>query len=316
VEFNIRRGQNTWRFDPVDRLWTVVTQNRQAQWVPPVAADTLGNNPFVDDDFALPFLDEAVSGNRRAVALPSPTPSLAIEDPPPVFQPFQAEGALGAHELIVPLLPGVDARDAAALSAGELSTDSWEAMWTVLRRRLWALSNDRRFHQARVLFPAQGQRKLQHPHLHLLALPLPTDTWPKSACPVCADVQHARDRGRVVATVDDVTAWVPFAPKGALHVRIGADAHVGWMQEDDLSHKDTCSLLRRVTQAVEGVSGGLDVCVAGAQVPLNSNEGGHFLLDVFVPYDKDAVFRDIGVRVCPTSPERLAQLLRDWLHEA
>ncbi|MCP4504263.1 MAG: hypothetical protein GY822_30450 [Deltaproteobacteria bacterium] len=317
MDFNIRRGQNTWRFDPLDRDWTVVTKNRtpglqqEGEDLVPV-----GDNPFVQNPFTLPILDDAhvstESQEVRAVALPSPTPCLAIEDPPPVFQPFQAEGALGAHEIIAPLLPDLDAAQAALVSAGDLNSFQWEAIWHVMLKRLWALSNDRRFLQARVLFPAISQRRLRHPHLHLLTLPLPTQVGAKDACPACADLQHARDRGRVILEIGDFLAWIPFAPRRGLHVRIGNAKHTHWMHDDN-NHKDLTTLLQKCALALQEIAGGTDVCVAGASIPLNNAERGHTQLDLFVPNDVDDVFQEIGLRVCSIDPSRLAQELRELL---
>lgn len=311
MSVHVLHADNEWRFDPVDARWSLVTKNRRT--VPPleVAAPAPERAlresvpcAFCIDPPAGPLARLADEGGREALAFPSPTPLCFVEHGPPPKTPFATSGALGAHEVLVPT--GELHHDA---HLATVEPDALALLLLLALRRLAELAGDTRLAHARVAILPPALSRLKHVHASLLALP--HEAPRPASCPVCEDLDHARSHGRLVAEQDGVCVWVPFAPRGDVHVRVALASH-GMNLTGDGAQAATLSLSRRlsvVARACLRLAPGAPVTAASGPLPLHTQDG-HLLVDVEVPFDVDAALgRVLGASVATVAPEALAPRL-------
>lgn len=321
--YAVHRAENAWRYDPVDGQWTVVARNRRVTEPMPLGRPPGENR--LDDERSCPFcqrghehvIDEVeAGGGERAVALPSPTPLAFVEHGPPPAAPFLEGGALGAHELFVPLGASYHGAAPSALSDGAL-----EALFVLLHRRHGDLARDLRLGALHfALLPALATR-VGHLAGVLLGTPFGArPAAPPETCPVIADVEHARRSGRLLVEEGELTAYVPFAPRGTVHVRVTVGTHpvsrLPPQEEETRAHARVIGrLLRALDEAVPEGRAQLTL----TRIPLRPHEGRvpPLLADLELPLESDHLLgRSLGVRITSMPPEDLADVLRTALRPA
>lgn len=328
---SIVRADNEWRFDPVDGAFTVVALNRR--WLPPpprqrsaderalgqelpcpfcASADTLSTP---DDPFRGRLLDHVERGAVSWVAIPSPTPLAFVEAEVPPATPYTPGPALGAHELLVPLGAPHHAQTLADLSATELS-----GLITLFARRALDLREDRRLQSVSLaLLPASCTR-LEHLHAAVLARPFPGYAAREAAlCAVCQDIRAADATGRVLHRDADYVAYVPYAPRHTVHIRIAASHHGGASSLGPLEHLESAdaadslgAVVMEITNQVQGFHRGLPLALTLNALPLGREQAGaHLLFELTCPVDADAeLAASLRTRIVTFLPEALANLLR------
>lgn len=173
MAFEILRAENSWRHDPVDDAWTIVTRNRRAleplDVRPPRGELELheGHECVFCDESVDPVLAE-VGHEPRLVAVPSPTSLAFVEHDVPPTAPFMHQGALGAHELIIPLGYMNHEARLAALPEG-----AFEDLLVLFSRRHADLARDVRLQSVRLCVLPTAANRLKHLHGVLLATPFP-----------------------------------------------------------------------------------------------------------------------------------------------
>lgn len=330
----IVRADNEWRFDPVDGAWTLVALNRRT--VPPLVATRSpaeaalhaeGECPFCDtaqpergqaEPLRGRVLDHIERGRHRLVALPSPTPLCFVEHEPPPATPFVSGGALGAHEVLVPL--GELSHDATLASLG---TDGLSGLLTLLARRALDLREDHRLQSLSLAVLPRPLGRLDHLHASLLATPFPgREAKDPSLCPLCEDLKAAHATGRVLVEADGYTAYLPYAPRRTLHARVAASAHGGVATFAALERLETAAAANGLARVIDAVATALGRVAPGAPLVLSlpalplaeGHEGAHVLFEISCPLEADAPLAEgLGVRVVTLPPEELASLLRPML---
>lgn len=331
---SIVRADNEWRFDPVDRAWTVLALNRRT--LPPPALVPSATEAALLAASTCPFchpepassrghgpafgrsLDRVERGPWTLVALPSPTPLGFVEDGPPPTAPFVAEGALGAHELLVPL--GERAHGATLDTLGK---EGLSGLFTLFARRALDLREDRRLQSLALVFLPAPMGRLAHPHAALFATPFAGPEAKDAAlCPLCEDLKAAHASGRVLLEEDGYTAFVPYAPRRTLHVRVAASRHGGVTTFAALERLETAAAANALATGVERVAKALARLMPKAPLSLSlpalslarENAGAHALLELTCPLEVDTPLADaLGVRVSTFPPEELAAALRRQL---
>ena len=138
----IRRAKNTWRFDPVDQAYTLVTGNRRFE-ISTMRADAHQESQLAMQDNAIRLCKEmdakneflGVKGERgdRWVAFPSPTPLVFVEEEETPLLDLHSRGALGAHEVLCPLNESVNRQTLETVAP---------AQWCNLLRLFFARARD------------------------------------------------------------------------------------------------------------------------------------------------------------------------------
>ena len=329
---SIVRAENEWRFDPVDGAWTVLALNRRT--VPPFVVTRESSEASLYEASACPFctqgaahdersgdafgarvLDRVERGAQCVVALPSPTPLCFVEHEPPPVAPFVAGGALGAHEVLVPLGELNHGATLATLGEGALS-----GLFTLLARRSLDLREDRRLQSLSLSLLPRPLGRLDHLHASLLATPFPgREAKDPSLCPLCQDLKAAHAAGRVLIEGDGYTAYIPYAPRRTLHVRIAASAHGGIATFAALERLETAAAANDLARVVDQVANALAELAPSAPLILSllalpiseDHPGAHVLFELTCPFEVDTPLSlGLGVRVVPFLPEELASILR------
>lgn len=344
MPFSILRADNEWRFDPVDEAWTLLALNRRA--LPPLApgrdaaeADLrrASDCPFCGvpgAEAAMPaassptdaLLREAPFGGRaldqlerdgqRWVTIPSPTPLCFVEHEAPPAAPFTATGALGAHELLLPL--GSAWHDAHLAS---LPPAVAGGILTLLSRRAADLREDARLQSIALSWLPSAMGRLPHHHAVLLAKPFPGRQAQSAAlCPLCEDLKSAQANGRVLWEHDGFVAYAPFAPRHNLHVRVVAAQHGGVGTFAALERLEDAhaadGLAEGLVQVARGFSRwahGAGVALSMPALPLSLEAvGAHVYFEVVVPFDADqALGESLDARIVTLPAEAwLADLRR------
>lgn len=311
------RAENGFRKDPIDQEWTLIARNRRV--VPPRSGPRPIEGPAPDPLDAraaaarLPHLGERQNGQAHVKAVPSPTPLVFVEQQPPALTPFIESGALGAHELLI--LAGAP-KD---MQVANIDANAFGALFELWAERAHDLAKDLRLQRVGLSLPPVAGRRSPLCAAHLLALPLAPQHPPQvaDACVVCAAIKAAQEGGRLVDQREGALSFVPFAPRGAAHVRVVASDHGALLA--DASGRVAAAMGTQVAGAAAALARVFettDLAVEIAPVTLRVSPGQavHVVIDVVASADVDAVaFAQQGVRVCPIPPEDLAAELRSAL---
>lgn len=314
------RADNEWRFDLMDEAYTLVARNRRT--LAPLEVKRSASEQALRARFACPFcagealpsLDRvAGASGREVVALPSPTPFGFVEHEPPPMRAFAAGGALGAHEILVATDPAL--HDSAVV---DLDEETLSLFLLAFCRRRADLAGDARLGGVALAVAPATLSRLPHMHASLLAVPFPARRFSSvETCPACREVTDARARGRVVTEADGVCAYVPFAPRCNVHVRIASQAHGTSLLSADHAEEhsaDVARVLKDVIARVVRVAPGAELLLRVSPMPLadgNDGRDGHLLLELESLFDVDAtVASGLGLRVVTVPPEDLAEQLR------
>jgi galactose-1-phosphate uridylyltransferase len=316
----ILHADNEWRFDPLDERWTLLAHNRRT--LPPIEAHAPASERALREHAPCVFCEDGVTGpldrlhgedGRTALAFPSPTPLTFVEHGAPPTASYSAHGALGAHEIVV-----AEGASHHALGLAEADPEMLGLMLALAVRRLGDLAGDHRLRSARLALLPPARCRLPHLHLALLATPMPA-RHNAGSCLVCRELEQARAHGRVLLSDDGVTAWVPWAPRGDLHIRIAPEEHgPAWLRAGERAA--TAALARRVfeaARALDRVAPGVDLVAAAQTLSLSDPGSQHPVVDVEAAHEADdALARALDVRVATCAPEELAQRLRQATGEA
>lgn len=335
MPFSILRADNEWRFDPVDEAWSLLALNRRA--LPPFAPTRdageeslrgasecafCGVPPAPDAVAPLedprdllrqpPYggraLDQLQRDDQRWVTIPSPTPLCFVEHEAPPATPFTSTGALGAHELLVPL--GSHCHDA---HLGTLSPAIAGGILTLLSRRASDLREDARLQSVSLSWLPSASGRLPHHHAALLAKPFPGKQSRSAAlCPLCEDLKSAQANGRVLWEHDGFVAYAPFAPRHNLHVRIAAAQHGGVGTFAALERLEDAHVADGLAEGLVQVARGFSrwahgggIALAMPSLPLSREAAGaHVYFEVFAPFDTDqALGESLGARIVTLPPD-------------
>lgn len=350
MTFTIIRADNEWRYDPVDGAWSLVARNRRT--LPPLSVrrtpeeealrhgapcpfcDELtqlllpsqaANNddkdaattpePSVPSPYLHRALDQLDRGTWQMVAIPSPTPLCFVEHEAPPQSPFVSEGALGAHELLLPLGP-----KAHQISLPRWDVDGISGLLTLLSRRCADLREDRRLQSISMSCLPSTWSRLSHFHASILATPFPgRASKNESLCPICEDLKSAQATGRVLAETDGYIAYIPYAPRHTLHIRIIATQHGGVETFAAMEQLESTAAANALAQLVLRSSQALDALVPNLPLHLNlpslplptQSQGAHLLLELSCPAQNDALLGEgLGARIVALPPEDLVQELK------
>lgn len=314
------RADNEWRFDLLDEQYTLVARNRRVLeplrvGLPPAEERLRAERrcPFCEDAPAHVIERVADEDGREVLALPSPTPLTFVEDSPPPAGPFTSAGALGAHELLVASTASLHGASLPNLDEGWLAL-----LLLAFARRRADLAGDRRLLGISLTLPPPTLSRFDHAHGALLATPFAAPRWASAElCPACRELTHARAHGRVLVEREGVAAWIPFAPRADVHVRIASASHgTAALAEDSArTHcqalaKTLVEVVARVTRAAPGAV----LLLSSRPLPLADGEGsksGHLVLDLEMLFGVDApLAHGLGARVVSLPPEELAERLR------
>ena len=351
MTFTIIRADNEWRYDPVDGAWSLVARNRRT--LPPLAVRRTSEEealrhgapcPFCDlpalpnpsrepekserthEDVAsteevvpAPYvhraLDQLDRGAWQMVAIPSPTPLCFVEHEAPPQSPFVSEGALGAHELLLPLGP-----KAHQMTLPRWDSDGISGLFTLLSRRCADLREDQRLQSITMSCLPSAWSRLSHFHASVLATPFPgRASQNESLCPVCEDVKAAQATGRVLTENDAYIAYIPYAPRHTLHIRIVAAQHGGSetfasmeQLESNAASTAVAELVLKSSRALEALVPSLPLQLTVPAIPLSTeNHGAHLLLELTSPIQNDTMLAEgLGTRIISLPPEDLVQELK------
>jgi galactose-1-phosphate uridylyltransferase len=314
------RAENEWRHDLVDNAWTLVARNRRT--TPPLEVSLTQPERKLRGAGLCAFCDEVEhhaldrvrgAGDSLALALPSPTPLAFVEYGPPPQRPFESAPALGAHELLVPLGAHSHGKRLSELNEDDLTL----LLWLFTRRRA-ALAGDERLRGVGFSLLPPEVTRLVHLHAALFAVPFeaPRFSSPET-CPACRELTDARAKGRVLVEDEEVVAFVPFAPRGDLHVRVASSLHGTHVLDaaHALDHarglaRVLVALLERLSRAAPRAPLALSL----RPVPLVERRdgfSGHVLLEVHGLQEQDtALGAALGARIVTLPPEERAALLR------
>lgn len=315
------RADNEWRFDLLDEAYTVVARNRRA--LEPLRVELPAAEARLHERRGCPFCDEAPlpvlervtdEAGREVLALPSPTPLTFVEDEPPPTGPFASGGALGAHELLVATGTATHRAPLHALEAETLAL-----LLRAFARRRADLAGDKRLASATLALPPPTLSRFDHAHGALLATPFPAPRFSSAElCPACRELTHARAHGRVIVEREGVAAWVPFAPRADVHVRVAALAH-GTASLGEGAVEAHCLALGRVIADIVArvirAAPSAPLLLSARPLPLDDDDGegksGHLVLELEGLFAVDEpLARGLGARVVSVPPEELAERLR------
>lgn len=315
---HLLHADNEWRYDPVDDARSLVTRNRRI--LPPLEVQVPAAEARLRAGTACPFCtgaaphphDRVVGAAGLAVSVvASPTPLGFVEHEPPPAKTYEVRGALAAHELLV-----LEHGNAHA-PLREWPAEAFALVLEAMCRRRQDLAGDRRLSHLVMTLGDGTQTRFLHGHATLLAVPFAAPQATERLCAVCADLADARERGRIVFEHERAITWVPFAPRGPLHVRVALGPH--GLGPLDLAHAPATTrafavtltdAVRRVTALAPGSALQLRI----APLPLLESSGAardHLLCDLEVLFDVDEVLGvGLGLRVVTVPPEELAARLR------
>lgn len=351
MTFTIIRADNEWRYDPVDGAWSLVARNRRT--LPPLTVRRTSEEEALRHGAPCPFcdlpalpkatpeagsrkqsdtestdteevvpapyvhraLDQLDRGAWQMVAIPSPTPLCFVEHQAPPQSPFVSEGALGAHELLLPLGP-----KAHHMTLPRWDDDGISGLFTLLSRRCADLREDQRLQSITMSCLPPAWSRLGHFHASILATPFPgRASQNESLCPVCEDVKAAQATGRVLTENEDYIAYIPYAPRHTLHVRIVAAQHGGSetfasmeQLESNAASKSVAELVLKSSRALDALVPGLPLQLNMPAIPLSTeSHGAHLLLELTSPIQNDAMLAEgLGTRIISLPPEDLVQELK------
>jgi galactose-1-phosphate uridylyltransferase len=316
----VQRAQNEWRFDPFDEAFALIARNRRT--TAPLAATLPESESSLWADQRCPFCEQhgpvpldRVGGESgpAALAVPSPTPLCFVEDDAPPRAPFQAQGALGAHELLV-----VDGPQAHGLGVHDLDAETLGRLLSLFARRRADLAGDLRLESVTLSLAPPRLTRFGHAHATLLAAPYRAPRASSEAtCSPCQEVADARGRGRAVLERDGFVAWVPFAPRSNVHLRIAPAAHgrdlLGGSHFPDHA-RELGQLIVELCRRVRSVAPEVPLALRVRPVPLREADDGfrgHLVAELVGVLDVDTLLGDaLGVRVVTVPPEDLADRLR------
>ncbi|MFZ9886013.1 MAG: hypothetical protein ACO3JL_00820 [Myxococcota bacterium] len=315
---HLLHADNEWRYDPVDDARSLVTRNRRI--LPPLEVKVPAAELRLRESSACVFCTgTAPHPHDRIERLPglavsvvaSPTPLGFVEHEPPPEENFETRGALAAHELLV-----LEHATAHA-TLGEWPEAALALLLEAMCRRRQDLAGDRRLSHL-VMTMGDGTRtRFSHGHATLLTVPFPSRHAGERSCAVCADLEDARICGRIIVEHEHGVAWVPFAPRSALHLRIGLKNH-GLGPLDLGRAPATCralaTTLADVLRPLMRLAPQAALQLRMAPLPLVEGNGAardHLLCELEVLFDVDDVLgAGLGVRVVTLAPEELALRLR------
>src|SRR5690606_27969895 len=111
-----------------------------------------------------------------------------------------------------------------------------------------------------------------HAHAVLLATPFPAPRFSsQETCPVCRELSDARARGRVVVESAGVVAFVPFAPRANVHVRLAPQSHGSALLSAESAEEHSLQLARvlhDVVKRVNQVAPGAELLLRLCPLPL------------------------------------------------
>ncbi len=314
------RADNEWRFDLLDEDFSVVTRNRRT--LEPLSVQLPASEQRLQASRSCPFCDDEPqqlldrvrgASGQEVLVLPSPTPLGFVEHGPPPLRAFASAGALAAHELLV--ASGAKQHGA---SLTDLDEETLALVLLAYCRRRAELAGDKRLGGVSLCIAPAALSRFAHAHATLLAAPFSAPRYSSvETCPGCRELGDARARGRVVVEGGDVVAYVPFAPRANVHVRLAAVEHGAELLS--LAHaEDRCRAIARVLHDVIArigrVAPGAHLLFRVCPLPLSASEDGrrgHLLLEVESLFDVDAVLsQGLSVRVLSVPPEDLAERLR------
>lgn len=315
---HLLHADNEWRYDPIDDARSLVTRNRRI--LPPLEVQLPAAESRLRAGTACPYCTGAAPHPHDRVLSPaglavsvvaSPTPLGFVEHEPPPAKAYETRGALAAHELLV-----LEHGDAHA-PLEEWPAEALALLFETMCRRRQDLAGDRRLLHLVMTVGDGTRRRFPHGHATLLAVPFATARATERPCVVCADLSDARERGRIVFEHEWAIAWVPFAPRGPLHLRVALKEH--GLSPLDLAHAPSTSrslatALRDVVRRLTALAPGAALQLRIAPLPLVEGSGAareHLLCDLEVLFDVDEVLGvGLGVRVVTMPPEELAARLR------
>jgi hypothetical protein len=342
---NLQRADNEWRYDPVDEAWTLVARNRRLLRPREMAPDPHETRvregrtcPLCQND--VQHLGEYVIEHRHVhvggyvaerehahddapppdarhlpvpvVAVVSPTPLLFIEDRPPDDTHFSSTGALGAHEILAPVGPEFH-----RLPPSRWGADMCGALFALFASRHYDLSRDHRLQSVSFIALPPGAARLAHAHAALIGTPfLPRPALPADQCPIKADLENAREHGRLLLDEDGLCVWAPYAPRSSIHLRVAVDQTKLPPEPADVLRYGR--LIARVLAATDKALGAARATFALRDVALRPTGGrvAPLLADIEAPLDADAALASaLGRRVSSLPPEDLVELLAPALVE-
>jgi hypothetical protein len=336
---NLQRADNEWRYDPVDEAWTLVARNRRMLRPREMAPDSHETRvregrtcPLCCDD--VQHLGEYVIEHRHVhvggyvaerehahddddddegdeearrppvpvVAVVSPTPLLFIENRPPEETHFVSHGALGAHELLAPVGP-----DFCRLPPSRWGADVCGALFALFAARHTDLARDHRLQSLSFIALPPGAARLAHAHAALMATPfVPRPALPPERCPIKADLDNARENGRLLLDDNGLCVWAPYAPRSSVHLRVAVDQTKLPPEPADVLRYGR--LIARCLSATDKALGAARATFALRDVALRPTEGR------VAPLLAD-IAGALGRRVSSLPPEDLVELLAPALAE-
>jgi len=315
MPFEVRRAENEWRHDPVDRAWTLVARNRRL--VTPLDVARANDERALHDTLTCPLCSDVspvLDREGGVCAIPAPSALAFVEDDLPPAVPFQRAGALGAHELLVAVGSAAHGRDPV-----DLDERTFEDLFVLFSRRHADLSRDQRLQSLTLALLPAPLARTDHLVGSLLATPFPADDpRPPSSCPLCEDQKTAHAHGRVVTDDEGIVAFVPFAPRTSLHVRVVAPhgERVERLPPSESTVRRFASVIHRTLTALHTLQHGARFSVVVERVPLRPRTDGppHLLATIECTNDVDgALAAHLGTRICAVSPEEVARALRPLL---
>jgi len=319
MPFNILRAENSWRHDPVDDAWTLVTRNRRALEPLDVRSSLaelelqVGQQCIFCDEAVDPVLAQ-IGDDVRVVAVPSPTSLTFVEHDVPPTAPFMHQGALGAHELLVPL---GDMSHESRLAA--LPEQAFEDLMVLFSRRHADLARDVRLQSVRLAILPTAACRLRHLHGVLFATPFPPPpARPHDTCQLCADAAQARTRARMLFEAEQVAAYVPYAPRSTFHIRCSVDhgSEISRLPPDEGVVRGWGRQIFKAVTLLDRLLPGAPIKVTFPDLPLRPMPPGppHLRAEVEVAFDHDGELSSaLGARITSLPPGEVARLLRALL---
>jgi hypothetical protein len=318
----IRRAKNTWRFDPVDQAYTLVTGNRRLDLIRPKIFGSLATPSLAAQEKAAQslralgmkneFLDAHGEGENRWVAFPSPTPLVFVEEEKMSPLPLVSSGALGAHEVLC-----AENRSLDGLALDKVPSAQWSDLLQLFRIRAVDLARDLRLSFASLLVQPPFCNRFPLFHGQLLALPSePLRQKEKTTCGACEDHRAASAQGSVLSLTKRFIAYAPFAPRSSLHIRIACRAHLSFTSED-MTKDDVAELGVLIHDVLKVLHSFFPQGTFGwsfAPTCLRNEEadwGTHSVVNIELQEDADGVWqKSFGFRVSNLPPMEMAKRLR------
>jgi hypothetical protein len=315
MAFEVRRAENEWRYDPVDRAWTVVTRNRRL--VSPLDVERAKDERALHQTLECPLcgpMTQVLDREGAVVAIPAPSALTFVEDELPPTTPFQISGALGAHEILCVLGSAVHGRD-----PSDIDEPTFADLLVLFSRRHADLGRDLRLASVSLAMLPVPYARTDHLVASLLATPFPgDDPRPVSACAPCDDHKTAHAQGRVILDDGGIVAYVPFAPRTSLHIRVVAPhgAVVERVPPPEVVVRRYARVIHRALTALQELQKGARLALYLERFPLRPQADGppHLLASIECINDVDtALGAKLGARIVSAPPEEVARALRTML---